>query len=67
MDSQAHRSSSGVDRKWGKRKKMVSGFLPGRRVVTAQGQDRVSWGSVGPRRCEKAERHVKFLRQSSEE
>lgn len=44
MDSQAHGSSSGVGRKWGKGKEMVSGCLPGRRVVTAQGQN---WSALG--------------------
>lgn len=55
MDSQAHGSSSGVGRKWGKGKEMVSDCLPGRRVVTARGQNWTALGSVGPGTCKKAE------------
>ena len=67
MDSQAHGSSSGVGRKWGKGKEMVSDCLLGRRVVIARGQNCSALGSVGPGTCKKAERHVEVFRQSSQE
>ena len=41
--------------KVGKGKEMVSDRLPGRRVVTAQGQNWSALGSVGPGTCKKAE------------
>lgn len=63
MDSQAHGSSSGVDRKQGKRKGCE--WLPVGEggVVADQRQD---WGVSGPRNSEEAERHAEFLSQCSQ-